>query len=155
MIFWSLTFLFLIKKNEFFISDLDRDSLRMSFYTPLDHVPMSKVDVHNALLITCNDLPGEEPLEFSDFGDGSLHSFHWNGGSLLVLWDGKNHVDINLFTYDETKDFHDTFVHKFTKEIPCLSVALHDTQPRGVGRVVNFKNDVESRPEPIWVAPIE
>ena len=138
--------------NEFFVEDISREFLRKPFYTPLGHVPMSSVDIYNALLVICNSLvPSKEPLQFSGFGDGSLHTFQWNDGSVIVLWDGKNHVDINLFTYDEAKDFHDNFVKMFMKEIPCLSVALHDAQPRGIGNVVNFKKDIESHNDPFWV----
>merc|ERR1711923_262544 len=112
---------------------------------------MSAVDIQNALRAICNNLSDKEPLQFTDFGDGSLHSLQWNGGNVIVLWDGKNHVDINLFTYDEMRSFHDNFVNQFVKQIPVLSVVLTDTQPRGIGNVINFREDIEPRVKPLWV----
>jgi len=137
--------------NEFNVIQMDRHQIRKAFYTSLEHMPMSALDIQNALRVVCTDLSNKEPLQFSDFGDGSVHSVQWNAGSVIVLWDGKNHVDINLFTHDETRDFHDNFVNQFMKQIPFLSVALHDIQPRGIGNVINFKEDIEPRVEPLWV----
>jgi len=85
-------------------------------------------------------------------GNGSLHiSFMENIGTVVVTWDGKNHVDFNLYTYKENIKFANRFVNEFKKQIPSMSVVLRDDQPRGYGRVVNFKKDVqEPRGEPHW-----
>ena len=74
--------------------------MRKTFYESLTHMPLTSMDIHNALLVVCNDLPGEQPISISDFGDGSFHSFQWNGGSVLVLFDSKGHIDLDIFTYD-------------------------------------------------------
>merc|ERR1711862_113867 len=107
------------------------------------NVILSPSDIQNAVEVVCGNIVGKELYHVKNIGDGSINIVQWTEGSVAVLWDGKNHVDINLFTYNEGKDFHDRFVSQFEKQIPSLKVALHDTQPRGVGRVINFSDDVE------------
>jgi len=80
--------------------------------------------------------------EFNELADGTVFFFIWHGGSILVLWDGRKHVDVNLFTYNEDEEIHKEFTNNFRKPIPFMKTILHDPQPRGVGRVVNFKDDL-------------
>merc|ERR1712154_390919 len=37
--------------------------------------------------------------EFDEAGDGCLLISLWSGGSIVLLWNGKEHVDINFFVY--------------------------------------------------------
>lgn len=83
-------------------------------------------------------------------GQGSVLVALWSGGSAVILFDGQVHVDINLFTYRESKDTHDEFAELFMSQIPMLNIALRDEQPRGYGRVVNFRKDIEPRMLPHW-----
>jgi len=92
-------------------------------------------------------------------GDGCLFLAFWDGGSSIVLWDGRNHIDLNLFTHYEKSQVHNTFVATFLlSKLRDYEVKLHDEQPRGIGRVVNFEKDVGTfdlnKPEdrdPRWV----
>lgn len=83
-------------------------------------------------------------------GDGSINALLWNGGNAVVLWDGRNHVDINIFTRGDGSDVADQFSAVFTASIPRLGTRLRDEQPRGFGRVVNFLEDVDPRVTPHW-----
>jgi len=75
---------------------------------------------------------------------------HWQGGTAVVLWDGKAQIDMNVFTSIENEKFADELVEKIRSHIGGLSVVLHDKQPRGTGRVVNFLHDIQSRSGPWW-----
>jgi len=89
--------------------------------------------------------------EYTDLGKGSLIVCLWSRGSVLVLWDGKVHVDINLFFYNEYVLIANSFVERFTTQLPSLSIILRDEQPRGIGRIVNFQNDIDRFNEkPYW-----
>ncbi|KAL7581101.1 hypothetical protein ACA910_005902 [Epithemia clementina (nom. ined.)] len=87
--------------------------------------------------------------EFLDLGEGCVFDVIWAGGSAVVLFNGRDHVDINLFTYAEDTAFAQRFADAFTKS-SLLAVALRDEMPRGYGRVVNFLKEVEPRHEPNW-----
>jgi len=132
------------------IGDLERDQIRKTFIKSTDE-PLSATIISDAVRVICSGIPDIESYNFLKIGDGSIENVLWAEGGVIVLWDGKSHVDINLFTYNEDKDFHSDFVQKFEKEIPSLNVALHDTQPRGVGRVINFSSDVQPDVKPLWI----
>ena len=95
-------------------------------------------------------------------GDGCLFLAFWAGGSSMILWDGRNHIDMNLFTDVESNEFATKFVDTFVKKkLSDFEIKLHDEQPRGIGRVVNFEEDVgtfdESDPDdydPHWAETI-
>jgi len=88
--------------------------------------------------------------EYADLGDGCLFIDSWAGGSVTVLWDGKAHVDLNYFTLEEDFEKAQKFEAAFRSGIPKAATILRDEQPRGVGRVVSFKRDLEADPEPHW-----
>lgn len=88
--------------------------------------------------------------EYADLGDGCLFFDSWSGGSVTVLWDGKAHVDLNYFSMDEDFEKAQKFEAAFRSGIPEAATILRDEQPRGVGRVVSFKRDLEADPEPHW-----
>lgn len=77
-------------------------------------------------------------------GRGSMTAALWSEGNCVALWDGFSHVDLNLFLYSEDDDLADEFSSTFQAKIPNkFTTALQDNQPRGVGRVVNFKSDID------------
>lgn len=85
---------------------------------------------------------------FADLGDGTLVSAVWVDGSAMLLHDGRNHIDANLFLYEEAFekviDFETTFTSctTFARCVPDITRTLRDTQPRGTGRVVSFMRDL-------------
>ena len=80
-------------------------------------------------------------LEFSDVGDGAVHILAGEAGSVVGVWDGRNHIDINLFSYEELKGGPEDFIDAIVSFMGTAVPALRDDQPRGVGRVVNFPDD--------------
>jgi len=99
-----------------------------------------------------SNLPGLDKSiikEYKNLGDGCVLVCMWSGGSLVVLWDGKDHVDVNLFTYVEDIELGNVFESNFSKLV-SLSTMLRDEQPRGVGRVVAYQRDLEDNDVPHW-----
>lgn len=85
---------------------------------------------------------------FSDLGEGALITAVWAGGSAMLLHDGRLHMDVNLFLYEENFEKALNFETDFTscttfaQCVPDITRTLRDTQPRGKGRVVNFLRDL-------------
>lgn len=84
----------------------------------------------------------------SVIGDGCVVAANWPGGNVVVLWDGRTRVDINLFTYEGGVQFADEFESAFLTNVKPLETVLRDTQPRGTGRVVHFKKPED---DPLWI----
>lgn len=96
------------------------------------------------------DFAIDNVIEHSDVkGDGVVMSSIWSGGSIIVLWDGRLHVDVNLFIFDEDDSGLDSFEEDFTSGND-LKRQLRDEQPRGSGRVVSYASDLASDPVPHW-----
>jgi hypothetical protein len=83
---------------------------------------------------------------FDSVGDGGLIVSVSNEGSALLTWDGRDHVDINLFGgFRDGEEQADSFISSFVDSVEeHLVVALRDDYPRGTGRVVNFPSDLSS-----------
>ena len=89
---------------------------------------------------------------YTDIGDGVLIVTDFKLGTLIVLWDGREHVDLNIFLYDDSeydaKDFMSGFTRLAGKK---LKMTLRDDFPRGIGRVMNFREDMSYKGfESIW-----
>lgn len=82
-------------------------------------------------------------------GDGCVLIKDWSGGSIVVLWDGRVHVDVNLVTYEQDLKKSNMFDESF-RENTTLSTILRDEQPRGSGRIVSYFNDLIDGVEPHW-----
>jgi len=82
----------------------------------------------------------------ADIGDGCIITVFWSQGSVILSWDGWTNVEVNLFTDIESSKTSKLFDNIFLERIPFLSLFSHDEQPRGIGRVVNFSNEIQSRP---------
>jgi len=92
-----------------------------------------------------------QPKEFTKIGDGCAIVAAWsNGMNVVVLWDGRKHIDINLFALDEDPNLATEFADNFRAVNPNLKNALRDEMPRGYGRVVNFMSDIGDRATPYW-----
>ena len=76
-------------------------------------------------------------------GDGAVFVGIISGGNVVVVWDGKNHIDVNLFTLDDNEQLRSKFSNQFLRHLKMetrgtVTLALSDTHPRGTGRVVSF-----------------
>lgn len=124
-----------------------------SFYSEPDPLSGDQVQdaVQHALFaMKSQDTAKSELKEYETPGDGLVLSAFWRTGNLVVLYDGKSHVDINLFTYDQDIDCANEFEQHFQKQIFLLQRGLRDEQPRGIGRVVNFEDDIDEDVKPLW-----
>jgi len=115
---------------------------------------LSVANIESALTTTLSSmettLAGISNAEFHTFtnmGDGCLLVALWSSGTLSILWDGEVHVDLNFFTFTENEAAHNEFQKQFRLAAPALATVLHDEQPRGYGRVVNFQKDLEEDEE--------
>lgn len=86
---------------------------------------------------------------FTEIGDGFLIAAVWPEGTAMLLYDGRGHMDVNIFAYKE--DFRGFYAfdkaftecQSFTKHcVPGIQRTLRDTQPRGKGRVISFVADL-------------
>ena len=93
------------------------------------------------------------PPQELDIGDGSvIVAFLSDGtGHIVTLYDGRDHMSLNIFLYEESFSFADDLGFEFKQRKPSLAAALFDEMPRGYGRVVNFLDGQERRGEPHWV----
>ena len=80
---------------------------------------------------------------YENVGDGCLIVGFSSTGSAILTWDGKEYISVNLLSNQS----HETFLKVFTKNI-ALTLTAWDEMPRGIGRVVNFQEDLGSRDEP-------
>ncbi|KAL3931294.1 MAG: hypothetical protein SGBAC_011377, partial [Bacillariaceae sp.] len=79
---------------------------------------------------------------YDDFGgDGAICAGTWETGTAVVSWDGRYGVDLNIFSTLDLEELQQ-FEKDITTSLSSLSGWLRDIQPRGYGRVVNFKESV-------------
>ena len=122
---------------------------------------LSRGMLFSALLyaLSSEDTPNAKVEEIKVPGDGALFIAYWTGGTVIGVWDGRDHFDLNILTFFENDDVHNGIYDRMGDKIPFLTVALRDEQPRGYGRVVLFEDDLEeedggdegrNREEPHW-----
>merc|ERR1719232_705080 len=71
-----------------------------------------------------------KPKIFNDVGDGLLFVSLMSGGIVIVVWDGKKHVDVNIFSYSLEQNYAKRILDKFKLVLPTFEVVLLDEQPR-------------------------
>jgi hypothetical protein len=118
-----------------------------------DDETLSLADITSALDRTLAQFtvrPKESKI-FDDMGDGTLLVHVLTEGHVIVLWDGGSRVDLNILTYDESVDHMKVFAKPFMKFMEdSMKLVLHDEQPRGTGRVVNFLKEAGTRTPGCW-----
>ena len=84
-------------------------------------------------------------------GDGGVCLISSGRFNVIVVWDGRDHVDVNLFVFEDLtsartlKDEVNLRIQQFS----VLKDVAIDIQPRGIGRVVNFPEDIVPRVNPL------
>jgi len=78
-----------------------------------------------------------------DVGDGAVIVAVGSVGSIIISWDGRDHVDINYFMFEESSEKKSKFINSFLMYAKIFQVSLRDDQPRGTGHVVNFIDDIQ------------
>jgi spermidine synthase len=122
-------------ESRLFLSVL-RDALSSAFTTNIED--MYNFDV--------------EFKEFADFGEGYLFVStsppEVSQVNIVVLWDGRDTVNVNIFSMEQLTGGLDEIEAHF--EINGIKTILRDEFPRGVGGVVSYKLDVSNDPELLW-----
>jgi hypothetical protein len=110
---------------------------------------LSRGMLFSALLfaLSSEETEGAKVEEIKVPGDGTLFAAFWSSGTVIGLWDGRDHFDLNILTFFEKDDVHNGIYERLASKIPFLKVALRDEQPRGYGRVVLFNDDLEEEDE--------
>ena len=119
----------------------------------VEPTPLSTASIKDALQQTLTTMEGMDDAvlkEFTNVGDGCVLVAMGSGGSAVVVWDGRVHVDVNLFTHVESKIVADSFSRTLRGQLSFLQLLLRDEQPRGFGRVVNFQQDIKAGVDPVW-----
>jgi len=113
-------------------------------YDQADGKPMR--DLNHFVSLIDSVLTGWELYQFevyTDVGDGGVVVSDIKPGSLIAIWDGRSHVDLNIFLHDDTEFEIKDFIQEFTKLTKDkLNMGLRDDFPRGTGRVMNFRADL-------------
>jgi len=76
-------------------------------------------------------------------GDGCVFVFSGDNFDLIAVWDGREHLDINFFAFGDLLSATrvETNFGSSIQQVSTLETIAMDTQPRGMGRVVNFPED--------------
>ena len=83
-------------------------------------------------------LPQKDVQQFVDgIGDGLVVVDILSEGNVVIVWDGKSHIDVNLFSLDESESLKFKFSTVFSKYLGIdnrrIKLALIDTHSRGTG----------------------
>jgi S-adenosylmethionine/arginine decarboxylase-like enzyme len=80
-------------------------------------------------------------------GEGGVVISLGSAGNAIAVWDGRSHVMVNFFSFDESEGIPERFVKNFEKAAShqFLQMKLRDDQPRGVNKVINFASDLKSQ----------
>lgn len=82
-------------------------------------------------------------------GEGVLIIGHFSSGNVSLLYDGNCHIDLNVFHLREDVKTPD-LKNLMRVKLKSFKLKLRDEQPRGNGRVVSYKRDIEDTPHPRW-----
>jgi len=106
----------------------------------------SMLDINSIVRLVELTVTGHGVYQFdvyTDVGDGVVVVSDFKLGSLIVIWDGREHIDLNLFLFDDTDTKAKEFFGEFSKLAgKKLKIGLRDDFPRGIGRVMNFREDM-------------
>jgi spermidine synthase/S-adenosylmethionine/arginine decarboxylase-like enzyme len=75
-------------------------------------------------------------------GRGLVYAVAAPQGTALVVWDGDNRIDVNVFAYG--REFLDSAIIPFAKH-PHLETESFDEFPRGIGKVINLLRDIKPK----------
>jgi len=82
--------------------------------------------------------------QYSDFGGGGMILALSPQGSAILVWDGREHITVNFFTFEESIGTPEKFTQTFMNQSEHkMQVGLRDDQPRGINHVINFPSDMK------------
>jgi len=97
-----------------------------------------------SLASVSDPISGEIHMDVHDgAGDGCVATAFWSEGDAVATWDGGHHIDLNIFTFEENMEMHKKFSEDFIGTTSSFAMVSKNWQPRGFGRVVNFKDEMK------------
>jgi len=122
------------------------------FYQFTSKEPVSTSSIKTVLqyaLFQLNNGRIETELEvYENIGDGSVFVGIWSAGRVIVVWDGRTTLSMNFLWMEHLKKFDETLEFKFEEILEEVwTLKSQDEMPRGIGNVVNFRDDLEARDE--------
>ena len=114
---------------------------------PIDGAVL-RMAVESAL--TSSSLLGIKDMTSTNIGKGCVVLAAWSNGNVIVSYDGRSHIDMNVFT-TSMSDPASRLDKELLKKIQGVERVGHDSYPRGVGRVVNCRKDREDFHNLEWI----
>ncbi|CAB9503216.1 Polyamine aminopropyltransferase [Seminavis robusta] len=97
---------------------------------------------------------GRHDLQVSGgISEGCVITAFWPDGHAVTTWDGRGHIDISVFTFEEDDIMRDELAVSIMTHLPFLKPTSRDEMPRGTGRVVNFNSEAQESPH--WLLELE
>jgi hypothetical protein len=140
------------------VKNLKDNSLKISSLNEVEQIVYGAMISRSDGLI---DLESQEEVTKLRYpvGDGGVSLISSGRFNVIVVWDGRDHVDVNLFVFEDLasagtlkdkvafrlKDKVNLRIQQFS----VLKDVAIDIQPRGIGRVVNFPEDMVPRVNPL------
>eukprot|EP00588_Corethron_pennatum_P014170 CAMPEP_0194269570 /NCGR_PEP_ID=MMETSP0169-20130528/3702_1 /TAXON_ID=218684 /ORGANISM="Corethron pennatum, Strain L29A3" /LENGTH=798 /DNA_ID=CAMNT_0039011255 /DNA_START=1 /DNA_END=2397 /DNA_ORIENTATION=- len=106
-------------------------------------VSCTKLKAMLQMAVASTDSLGEDKLGVQVAGDGCIATALWSQGSAVATWDGGDFINLNLFTFEEEKQIHEKVAETFLMK-SSFGRVFQNQHPRGSGRVVNFKQEMNS-----------
>jgi hypothetical protein len=86
-----------------------------------------------------------KPISFP-VGSGGIAVAFWSHGSLVMKWNGRDRVELNLYLDHEDREATSILHKTFSHAVSNLQRIQMDEFPRGYGNIVNFESHVKDPP---------
>jgi len=103
-------------------------------------VPLLKKVFQSTIVSIARGVDADSLIAFDDVGNGCLLSAFWPEGNAILQWDGRDSIDVNLFTSAEMSGVQQKLEESFIESIPFLATIARDRQPRGLSRPGDFQS---------------
>ena len=107
-------------------------------------VDLAKIAGYLVEALNSNRIDTTSMAQFNGVGDGGLVVTWSVKGYVTLVWDGRENISLNFFTFAEGIGLPERFTKAFLKATGNkFQVGLRDDQPRGINRVINFPSDMD------------
>jgi len=105
-----------------------------------DHRDSSpNIDSILKMVLNSMDVTVTSTKTYRELGDGMVEVVRCKEGNIVAVWDGRDHIVVNVFRFEQSRKLADEFLTRFlTVSGRGWKKELRDDMPRGYNRVVNF-----------------